>query len=59
MEFFFYKKHSSIKNENAWVNDFSCLIFFSHGVSNSCTVLIAYPSKKSFGLNKQIQLEEF
>ena len=44
--------HSSIKNENAWVNDFNCPVFFSHGVSNSCGVLIAYLGTKSFVLNE-------
>ena len=45
--------HSSVKNESAWVNDFNCMVFFSHGASNSCGVLIAYLGKKSFVLNEQ------
>ena len=47
------EKHSSIKNENAWVNDFNCPVFFSHGASNSCSVLIACLDKKFFFLNEQ------
>ena len=36
-----------------WLNDFNCLRFFSHGVSNSCGVLIAYLGKNSYILNEQ------
>ena len=43
----------SIKNVNAWANDFSCLVFFSNGASISCGVLIAYLGKKLFVLHKQ------
>ena len=54
MEFLFLQEtHSSIKNENAWVNDFSCPVFFSHGASNSCSVLIVYLDKTCLVLNKQ------
>ena len=53
MDFFFYKKHSIIKNENTWVNDFNGPVFFSRGTSNSCGVLIAYLGKTSFVVNKQ------
>ena len=45
--------HSTIKNQNTWVNNFNGLVFFSHGASNSCGVLIAYLGKTSFVLNKQ------
>ena len=40
---FLHEKHSSIKNGNTWVNDFSCPVFFSHGASNSYCFLIPYP----------------
>ena len=50
---FLQETHSAIKNENTWVNDFNGLVFFSHGASNSCGVLIAYLGKTSFVLNKQ------
>ena len=53
MDFFFYKKHSIIKNENTWINDFNGPVFFSRGTSNSCGVLIAYLGKTSFVVNKQ------
>ena len=36
-----------------WLNDFNCLRFFSHGVCNSCGVLIAYLGKNSYILNEQ------
>ena len=54
MDFFKQETHSSIKNENAWVNDLNCLVFFfSHGAPNSCGALIAYLGEKSFVLNEQ------
>ena len=57
---FLQERHSSIKNENEWANDFNCPAFFSR---NSCAVLIGYlVFKKSFVLNEQktdIKLEEF
>ena len=40
--------YSIIKNENAWVNDFSCSVFFFLEASNSCGVLICL----SFVLSK-------
>ena len=43
----------SIKNVNAWANDFSCPVFFSNGASISCGVPIAYLGKKLFVLHKQ------
>ena len=53
-EFLFLQEtNSTIKNENTWVNDFNGTVFFSHGASNSCVVLIAYLGKTSFVLNKQ------
>ena len=51
--FFLQETHSTIKNESTWVNDFNGPVFFSHGVSNSCGVVIAYLGKTSFFLNKQ------
>ena len=44
--FFFYKKHTQLLN-------FSWSVFFSHGTSNSCGLLLAYLGKTSFVLNKQ------
>ena len=54
------EKHSSIKNENVWVNNFSCPGFFSHSLSNSCSVLIAYLNKSIFSSinRKQIKLDK-
>ena len=54
MDFFFLQEtHSTIKTENTWVNDFNGPVFFSHGTSNSCGVLIAYLGKTPFVLYKQ------
>ena len=50
---FLQEMHSTIKNENTWVNDFNGLVFFSHEASNTCSALIAYLGKTSFSLNKQ------
>ena len=49
---FLQETHSSIKKEHAWVNYFTCPVFFSHGVSNSCGVLIANLGNNSFVLNE-------
>ena len=54
MDFFFVQElHSSIKNENIWINDFNGRVFFSHWGCNSCSLLIAYRGRISFVLNKQ------
>ena len=46
-------EHFSIKNENVWVNDFTCPVLFFHVASNSWFVPIAYLGKKSLALNEQ------
>ena len=38
---FLQETHSSMKNGNAWVNDFNCPVFFSDGASSTCGVLTA------------------
>ena len=53
MKSFLYKKHGSIKNENSCVIDFSFSVFYSHGASNSCGVLIAYLCEMFFVLKNQ------
>ena len=50
---------STITNENTWVNDFNESDFFSHGASNSCSVLIVYLAKTSFVLIKQKTNKKF
>ena len=50
---FLQETHSSTKGENAWMNVFNYPVFFSHGASNTCSVLIVYLGKKSFILNEQ------
>ena len=53
MEFIFLQeKHSIISNENTWVNDFDTWMFFSHGASKSCSIIIAYLGKTTFVLSK-------
>ena len=53
MDFFFMQElHSSIKNENIWIDDFNGWVFFSHGGCNSCSLLIAYLGR-IFVINKQ------
>ena len=39
---FLQETHSDSKVEQKWKEDFEGPIFFSHGKSNSCGVLIAY-----------------
>ena len=53
--------NSNVKNENSWTNDFNGWVFFSHGASNSCGILIAYLVKHPLSLinRKQIKLREF
>ena len=44
---FLQETHSVSDDENAWNDDFEGQVFFSHGASNSCGVLIAYLGCKS------------
>ena len=39
---FLQETHSTKNNEVAWKQDFNGQVFFSHGKSNSCGVLICY-----------------
>ena len=47
----FFKKHTQLLR--TWLNDFNEPVFFSHGTSNSYSVLNAYLGKTSFVLSKQ------
>ena len=51
---YFYKKLTlTSKVEQKWKKDFKGPIFFSHGKSNSCDVLIAYFGTGTFTVKKQ------
>ena len=39
---FLQETHSTFNGENIWKNDFNGLVFYSHGTTQSCSVLIAY-----------------
>ena len=54
---FLQETHSDSKVEQKWKEDFKGPIFFSHGKSNSCGVLIAYFGTGTFIVknNKQIR----
>ena len=45
--------HSNSKIEQKWKEDFKGQVFFSHGKTNSCGVLIAYLGTETFFVNKQ------
>ena len=54
---FLQETHSDSKVEQNWKNDFKGPIYFSHGMSNSCSVLIAYFGKERLPLKKQTDKE--
>ena len=45
---FLQETHFVSDDGNAWADDFEGHVFFSHGTSNSCGVLIAYLGSKFF-----------
>ena len=50
---FLQETHCDSKVEQKWKEDFKGSIFFSHGKSNSCGVLIAYFDTGTFTVKKQ------
>ena len=48
---FLQETHSKLEDESKWKDDFQAPIFFSHGTSNSCGVLIAYIGQSFFFSN--------
>ena len=46
--------HSTFNDENIWKNDFNVPVFYSHGTSQSCGVLIAFFGNLNFLVNKQV-----
>ena len=51
---FLQETHSTFNHENIWKNDFNVPVFYSHGTSQSCGVLIAYFGNLNFSVNKQV-----
>ena len=52
---FLQESHSAFNDENIWKNHFDVPVFYSHGTSQSCGVLIAYFGYLSFSVNKQVK----
>ena len=50
---FLQETHSNSKVEQKWKKDFHGKVFFSHGKTNSCGVVIAYWELKNLQLKKQ------
>ena len=51
---FLQETHSSIRDEKKWEDEFRGKLFFSHGKTNSCGVLIGYyGTKKMEVINKK------
>ena len=50
---FLQETHSNSKAEQKWREDFHGKVFFSHGETNSCGVLIAYFGTEIFTVKKQ------
>ena len=48
---FLQETHSTFNGENIWKNDFNGLVFYSHGTSQSCSVLIAYFGNLNVSVN--------
>ena len=51
---FLLETHSTFNNENIWKNDFNIPVFYSHGTSQSCGVLIVFFGNLNFSVNKQV-----
>ena len=51
---FLLETHSTFNDENIWKNDFNGSVFYSHGTSQSCGVLIVYFGNLNFSFNKQV-----
>ena len=51
---FLQETHSTFNDENIWKNFYNGPVFYSHGTSESCGVLIAYFGNLNFSVNKQV-----
>ena len=49
---FLQETHSSEDTLNEWRDDFKGEVFFSHGTTSSCGVMIRYLGNKKFSVNK-------
>ena len=49
---FLQETHSSNDTSDKWRDDFKGQVFFSHGTTNSCGVMIGYQGSKNFIVNK-------
>ena len=53
---FLKETHSTKKNEIKWNDEFDSNLYFSHGKSNWCGILIVFSGNKTFLLLKNIDL---
>ena len=51
---FLQEQHSTKENEIKTKDKFDSNLFFSHGKSNSCGVLIGFSGNKTFSLKKRL-----
>ena len=51
---FLQETRSTFNDEIIWKNGFNGHVFYSHGTSQSCGVLIAYFGNLNFSVNKQV-----
>ena len=49
--------HSTFNDKNIWKNNFNGPVFYSHGISQSCTLLIAYFGNINFSINKKYKIK--
>ena len=51
---FLQETHSSIEIEKKWNDEFNGQLFFSHGKTNSCGVVIAFYGNINYSVQKQL-----
>ena len=52
--YFLQEAHSTKENEIKWKDEFDGGLYFSHGKSNSCGVLLNLPRNKTFTVKKRV-----
>ena len=55
---FLQEVHSTVNSEKKWSDEFSSKIFFSHGKSNSCGVLISFNGNINFTVKQKLNDQE-
>ena len=55
---FLQETHSTINDENKWTNEFGGKVFFSHGSSNSCGVLIGFVGSNNLDIKNILRDSE-